>query len=132
MVQGSLAAPASPAQSPQLSSLESSAPRQQSRTIGISRADPSWPMRAAAAASSSPRSNDTAPSNGTSPSNGASPANGQPKARQPASAEELTVQCALEGACVLLERDTPLSEALGLLDEAAQSVALIVRPPPEH
>ena len=39
---------------------------------------------------------------------------------------DLTVQCALEGACVLLERDTLLSEALSLLDEAEQSVALIV------
>ena len=51
----------------------------------------------------------------------------QPSARAPS--EELTVQCALEGACVLLERDTPLSEALSLLDEAAQSVALIVSLP---
>lgn len=38
----------------------------------------------------------------------------------------LTVQCALEGNCVLLRRDTLLSEALGLLDDAEQSVALVV------
>ena len=38
----------------------------------------------------------------------------------------LTVQCALEGNCVLLRRDTLLSEALSLLDEAEQSVALVV------
>ena len=41
----------------------------------------------------------------------------------------LTVQCALEGNCVLLRRDTLLSEALDLLDEEEQSVALVVRLP---
>ena len=40
----------------------------------------------------------------------------------------LTVQCALEGNCVLLQRDTLLSEALLLLDETEQSVALVVSP----
>lgn len=41
----------------------------------------------------------------------------------------LTVQCALEGNCVLLRRDTLLSEALSLLDEEEQSVALVVSLP---
>ncbi|KAK9800336.1 hypothetical protein WJX73_004667 [Symbiochloris irregularis] len=38
----------------------------------------------------------------------------------------LTVQCAIEGSCVLLRRNTLLSEALLLLDETEQSVALVV------
>ena len=42
----------------------------------------------------------------------------------------LTVQCAIEGSCVLLRRNTLLSEALLLLDETEQSVALVVRPMP--
>ena len=66
--------------------------------------------------------------NGTQAQNGAVRQVGTGDGSKPQSKGGLTVQCALEGACVLLERDTLLSEALQLLDEAEQSVALIVSP----
>ena len=66
--------------------------------------------------------------NSTQVQNGAARQVGTGDGSKPQSQGGLTVQCALEGACVLLERDTLLSEALQLLDEAEQSVALIVRP----
>ena len=60
--------------------------------------------------------------------NGAVPSNSTGNGSKAGGKGDLTVQCALEGACVLLERDTLLSDALTLLDEAEQSVALIVSP----
>ena len=38
---------------------------------------------------------------------------------------DTSVQCALEENCVLLDRDTPMLEALSILDDVKQSVALV-------
>ena len=43
----------------------------------------------------------------------------------PVDADTASVQCALEENCVLLDRDTPMLEALSILDDVKQSVALV-------
>ena len=43
----------------------------------------------------------------------------------PLGTDTASVQCALEENCVLLDRDTSMLEALSILDEVKQSVALV-------
>ena len=43
----------------------------------------------------------------------------------PLGTDNASVQCALEENCVLLDRDTPMLEALSILDDVKQSVALV-------